>query len=73
MTEQLVVTVHADGRIEAKTQGTVGAQCLHAIALLEELLSATTTASAYTADYYRVRQIAKTKSGAEETIANVDG
>ena len=51
MTKQLIVRVHKDGTIDAETVGMHGAECLDYFAALEDLLDATTTGSAYTADY----------------------
>lgn len=53
--ERIVVTVSADGRITAETEGLLGEACLDYIAVLEDLLAARTVDSTYTADYTRVR------------------
>lgn len=50
---RIVVRVDRDGAITAETQGIRGPDCLDSIALLEELLEATTTHSTFTADYDR--------------------
>ena len=52
--KQLIVRVKADGTIDAETVGMYGAECLEYFDALEDLLGATTTGSAYTADYDRV-------------------
>ncbi len=53
MTERarITVVVGPDGRIRAETHGVTGAQCLPYVAVLEDLLEATTVDSAYTADW----------------------
>lgn len=51
MTEQIIVRVLPDGTVQAETKGTKGAKCLDHLALLEELLEATATHSAFTAEY----------------------
>ncbi|MEL5991942.1 DUF2997 domain-containing protein [Microbacterium phosphatis] len=53
MTKQLIVRVHKDGTIDAETIGMHGAECLDYFEALEDLLGASTAASAYTADYDR--------------------
>jgi hypothetical protein len=54
MTEkQLVVQVRRDGTVHAETVGMHGAECLDYIAVLEHILEAQTTGSAFTDDYYR--------------------
>jgi hypothetical protein len=50
---QLHVRVTADGSVTAETRNVTGEACLDYIALLENLLEATTVDSAYTADYAR--------------------
>lgn len=50
---QIVVRVAADGSITAQTRGVTGTACLDYIAVLEDMLEATTTDSAYTEDYQR--------------------
>lgn len=62
MAEQtrLVVRVAADGTISAETQHVTGTRCLDYISLLEDILDATTTSSAYTADY--------SQAGSVETV-----
>lgn len=49
--EQIVVTVTRDGVITAETRGIKGAACLDYIEVLEDLLAAQTTSSAFTDDY----------------------
>lgn len=51
MNEQIIVRVTNDGQIHAETKGIKGPKCLDSIQLLEELLHAQTTASAFTPDY----------------------
>ena len=64
MAEQtrLVVRVAVDGTISAETQNVTGPQCLEYISLLEEILEASTTSSAYTADYTRSGSVATTEA-----------
>ncbi len=50
---ELHVRVGVDGVVTAETRKVAGAACLDYIAVLEDLLEATTTDSAYTADYTR--------------------
>ncbi len=50
---ELHVRVGVDGVVTAQTKRVTGAACLDYIAVLEDLLEATTTDSAYTADYTR--------------------
>lgn len=59
MAEQtrLVVRVAVDGTISAETQNVTGTRCLDYISLLEDLLDATTTSSAYTADYHQASSV----------------
>jgi hypothetical protein len=49
--EQIVVRVAPDGTVSAGTVGIKGAKCLDYVAVLEDLLEATTTSSAFTAEY----------------------
>ena len=49
--EQIVVRVAPDGSISAGTQGIKGDRCLDYVAVLEDLLDATTTSSAFTPEY----------------------
>jgi hypothetical protein len=54
MSEQYIeVTVGPDGSVTAKTHNLLGSKCLDYIAVLEHLLDAETTSSAYTTDYHR--------------------
>ena len=43
----------ADGTVRAETKGVVGPSCLDQIAVLEDLLEATTVTSEFTPDYHR--------------------
>ena len=52
MSERIVVRISRDGRVDAHTEGTVGAACLDVIPLLEDLLDAVVTESRYTRDFY---------------------
>lgn len=54
--QQVVVRVAADGTIRAETLGIKGPRCMDYIAVLEDLLDAQTTASAFTADYNEVME-----------------
>ncbi len=51
--KQIVLTVAADGTVRAETKGVVGPSCLDQIAVLEDLLEATTVTSEFTPDYHR--------------------
>lgn len=51
--KQIVLTVAADGTVRAETKGVLGPSCLDQIAVLEDLLDATTVTSEFTADYQR--------------------
>lgn len=51
MSKQLIVTLFTDGSIEAETRGIFGEACLDYIGVLEDMLEADTTDSAFTADY----------------------
>jgi hypothetical protein len=51
--ETVTVVVAADGTVTAETRGVHGPGCLDYIAVLEDLLDATTVSSAFTADYTR--------------------
>jgi len=51
--QRIEVTVHPDGSVTAETKDIAGAACLDYIAVLENLLEAATSSSAYTGDYYR--------------------
>lgn len=51
MQKQLIVNLRTDGSVAAETLGMTGDECLAYIAALEDLLDATTTSSAYTADH----------------------
>ncbi len=50
---ELHVRVGVDGVVTAETRKVTGVACLDYIAVLEDLLEATTTDSAYTVDYTR--------------------
>ncbi|MEV4619390.1 DUF2997 domain-containing protein [Asanoa sp. NPDC049573] len=50
---RITVVVAADGTVTAETGGVTGPGCLDYIAVLEDLLDATTVSSAYTADFGR--------------------
>lgn len=49
--EQIIVRVTSDGQVHAETIGIKGPKCLDSIQLLEELLDAQATASAFTPEY----------------------
>ena len=51
MNEQIIVRIGADGAIQAETKGMKGAKCLHSLELLEQLLDAQVTSSAFTDEY----------------------
>jgi|AntDryMetagUQ889_1029465.scaffolds.fasta_scaffold07477_2 hypothetical protein len=50
---EIHVRVMRDGTVTAETRNVTGTSCLEYIGLLEDLLDASTTASAYTTDYTR--------------------
>ncbi|GIF75080.1 DUF2997 domain-containing protein [Asanoa siamensis] len=66
--ETVTVVVAADGTVSARTDGVHGPGCLDHIAVLEDLLDATTVSSAYTADIHRAR----TRVDATEVVPDVD-
>jgi len=49
--ERIIVRIAPDGAIQAETQGIKGPACMDYIALLEEILDATTVTSAFTSEY----------------------
>jgi len=51
MSEQIIVRVGTDGTIQAETKGMKGAKCLTSLELLEQLLDAQVTSSAFTDEY----------------------
>lgn len=51
MSEQIIVRIGTDGTIQAETKGMKGAKCLTSLELLEDLLDAQVTASAFTDEY----------------------
>jgi hypothetical protein len=70
MTEkQLVVQVRRDGTVHAETIGMQGAECLDYIAVLENLLEAQTTQSAFTDDYDRAGVDQSTETVTEDRDA----
>ncbi|MQA94845.1 MAG: DUF2997 domain-containing protein [Streptosporangiales bacterium] len=54
MVKRLIITVGRDGTVRAETKGVFGSACLDDVALLEDLLDATTVESNFTEDYHRV-------------------
>ena len=54
--EQIVVRVDPEGQIHAETVGMRGQKCLDAIAVLEDLLEAQATSSAFTQEYYEATE-----------------
>ncbi|GIF63514.1 hypothetical protein Ais01nite_15490 [Asanoa ishikariensis] len=66
--ETVTVVVAPDGTVTAETHGIHGTDCLDYIAVLEDLLDATTVSSAHTADYTRARATVETT----ETVHDVD-
>ncbi len=57
---RVVVRVTPDGTISAETMGIKGPKCLDYVAVLEDLLEATTTSSAFTAEYSETAQLSAT-------------
>lgn len=49
--QQILVTVAKDGTVSARTKNIKGTDCLDYISVLEDLLEATTTRSAFTEEY----------------------
>ncbi|GAA1861969.1 DUF2997 domain-containing protein [Asanoa iriomotensis] len=68
MSAQITVVVAADGTVHAETHGLPGPACLDYIAVLEDLLDATTVSSAYTADFHHARSTVE----AAEVVRDVD-
>jgi len=54
VTRQLQIRIHPDGKIDAKTLGIKGKDCLTYIDALEKLLNAKVVSSEYTSEYYEV-------------------
>lgn len=52
MTERLVISLGADGRVRAHTEGMLGTRCLAAVPLLEDLLDVVVIDSNYTSDFH---------------------
>lgn len=52
MNERLIIWVRSDGRVSARTEGIIGARCLAAVPLLEDLLGAAATDSRYTSEFF---------------------
>lgn len=52
--EQIIVRVTSDGQVHAETKGIKGPKCLDSIQLLEDLLEAHATTSAFTHEYNEV-------------------
>ncbi len=65
---KVTVVVAADGTVTAETAGIHGPGCLDYIAVLEDLLEATTVSSAYTADFTRAQAAVE----ATEAVRDVD-
>lgn len=59
---QIVVTVRADGTIEAETVGVTGEACLDYIRVIEDLIEGTTVSSQFTADFHAGRATAHTQA-----------
>jgi hypothetical protein len=51
VSEQIIVRVGIDGAIQAETKGMKGPKCLTSLELLEQLLDAQVTSSAFTDEY----------------------
>lgn len=51
MNERLVISLGADGRVRAHTEGMLGTKCLAAVPVLEDLLDAVVIDSSYTSDF----------------------
>jgi hypothetical protein len=68
--EQIVVRVAPDGTISAETRGMKGAKCLDYVAVLEELLEASTTSSAFTAEYSETAQHQQTETHTYDEARN---
>ena len=52
MARQIQIRLHPDGTITGETIGMKGTSCLSALALLEALVDATVTDSAFTKEFY---------------------
>lgn len=57
MSHQLIIKVHPDGRIESRTAGIYGKDCLPDVQLLEHLLQSVAVDSRYTADFDREMEV----------------
>jgi hypothetical protein len=70
MTRRVTVVVAADGTVTAETHGVTGRACIDYIAVLEDLLDATTVSSAWTPDYHQART--RVETTATEAVPDVD-
>src|SRR5262245_36645126 len=66
---RIEVTVGPDGVVSAITHGLYGDRCLDYIGVLEDLLEARTSSSAYTDDYARTQE----QAPVAEEVRHVDG
>lgn len=55
--ERIIVRVTTDGEISAETIGIKGPKCLDSIQLLEDLLEAVATNSAFTVEYTQAAEV----------------
>lgn len=59
--EQIVLRIDPDGAIRAETKGMKGTKCLDSIEILERLLDARTTSSAFTPEYSETSVMAESE------------
>ena len=64
--QQIIVTIAADGKIEAETVGIKGSRCLDFVEILENLMDATSSESKFTSEYHELAQ----ESTTEGTLRN---
>ncbi|AYD90640.1 DUF2997 domain-containing protein [Actinomyces sp. 2119] len=65
----LKVSVGPDGTVDAETIGFVGSSCLPQVGVLEDILEAVATESAFTADYYAAQGVSQQDTTEETTVA----
>lgn len=68
--EQIVVRVGPDGTISAETLGMKGAKCLDYVTVLEDLLEASATSSAFTAEYLETAPYQQTETHTYDEARN---
>jgi hypothetical protein len=71
--QQIQVRIFPDGRIKAEVIGVKGKSCVDYIAILEQLLDAEATESAYTDEYYETEQQLAVDDHSRHTLTNGQG